>query len=80
MQNYFNQVDDFLPDRMAIHLPSFLINALVYSRMKEELEATGRQVVCQSHFYNLWTTEFPRVSIPKVGGTMHSKLALIRTH
>lgn len=66
MQNYFSQVGDCMPDRMAVHLPSFLTNALVYSRMKDELEASGRQVISQSHFYNLWSSEFPHVSIPKV--------------
>lgn len=66
MQNYFSQIGDYMPDRMVLHLPSFLTNALVYSRMTEELEASGRQVISQSHFYNLWTSEFPHVSIPKV--------------
>lgn len=66
MQQYFSQVGDCMPDRMAIHLPSFLTNASVYSRMKEELEASGQQVISQSHFYSLWSTEFPHVSIPKV--------------
>ena len=66
MRRYFNQVGDHMPDRMAIHLPSFLTNALVYSRMKEELEAKNQTVISVSHFYNLWTTEFPHVSIPKV--------------
>jgi hypothetical protein len=66
MQQYFTQIGDSMPDRMALHLPSFLTNANVYSRMKEELEASGRQVISQSHFYNLWSVEFPHVSIPKV--------------
>ena len=30
IQHYFNQVGDCMPDRMAVHLPSFLTNALVY--------------------------------------------------
>ena len=72
MQNYFSQVGDCMPDCMAVHLPSFLTNALVYSRMKEELEASGRQVISQSHFYNLWSKEFPHVSIPKVCFKLYS--------
>ena len=66
MQNYFSQIGDYMPDHMAVHLPSFLTNLLVYTQMKEELESSGRQVISQSHFYNLWTSEFPHVSIPKV--------------
>ena len=66
MQHYFDQVGDHMPDRMAIHLPSFLTNAAVHLRMKEELESSGRHVNSQSHFYNLWSSEFPHVSIPKV--------------
>lgn len=58
-----------VPDHVAVHLPSFLTNILVYTRMKEDLECSGRQVICQSHFYNLWAAEFPHVSIPKVAMT-----------
>jgi hypothetical protein len=66
MDHYFSQVGDCMPDRMAVHLPSFLTNAAVHLRLKEELEASGRPVISQSHFYNIWSTEFPHVSIPKV--------------
>ena len=66
MRHYFSQVGDCMPDRMALHLPCFLTNATVYARMREELEGSGQQVISQSHFYSLWSTEFPHVSIPKV--------------
>ena len=66
MQHFFDQVGDCMPDRMAVHLPSFMTNQLVYTRMREELEASGRQVISQSHFYSLWSAEFAHVSIPKV--------------
>ena len=66
MRHYFEQVGDHMPDRMAIHLPSFLTNSAVYDRMKEEFEADGHPVISQSHFFNLRRTEFPHVSIPKV--------------
>ena len=66
MHNYFNTVGDHMPDRMAVHLPSFLTSAQVYIRMKEDLEARGQKTICPSHFYNLWQTEFPHVTIPKV--------------
>lgn len=66
MQHYFHQVGDQMPDRMAIHLPSFLTNALVYSRMIDELEIRGDEVISKSQFYNLWTLHFPHVTIPKV--------------
>ena len=69
LHNYFNQVGDHMPDRMAIHLPSFLTTIDIYTRMKEELHASGRPVVCQSHFYNLWSSHFSHVSIPKVCST-----------
>jgi hypothetical protein len=66
MMNYFSQVGDHMPDHMALHLPSFMTSCLVYSRMVEELEASGRKVISKSHFYNLWASDFPHVSIPKV--------------
>lgn len=66
MQYYFQQIGDQMPDRMAIHLPSFLTNVLVYNRMKEELEGRGDEVISQAHFYSLWKDEFSHVTIPKV--------------
>lgn len=66
MEFYFNQVGDHLPDRMAIHLPSFLTNSLVFNRMNEDFTARRLPVISQSHFYKLWATEFPHVTIPKV--------------
>ena len=66
MRQYFEHIGDHMPDRMAIHLPSFLTSSVVYDRMKEEFEAGGHPVISQSHFYNLWKTEFPHVTIPKV--------------
>lgn len=66
MHNYFGQIGDSMPDRMAVHLPSFLTNAAVYMRMKEELEGSSRHVISQSQFYSLWSSEFSHVSIPKV--------------
>lgn len=66
MQLYFDQVGDQIPDRMAIHLLSFLTHGMVYSRMREELEQSGEEVISQSHFYQLWSSEFPHVSVPKV--------------
>lgn len=55
-----------MPDRMAVHLPSYLTNVLVYIRMKEELEGRGEEVISQAHFYSLWKDEFSHVTIPKV--------------
>ena len=66
MQHYFEQVGDQMPNRMAIHLPSFLNTTIIYSRMKEELEERGEEVVCDTQFSRLWKEEFPQVSIPKV--------------
>ena len=66
MQHYFEQIGDQMPNRMAIHLPSFLNTTIVYNRMKEELEERGEEVVCDAQFSCLWKEEFPQVSIPKV--------------
>ena len=66
MRQYFNQIGDHMPDRMAIHLPSFLTHSNVYGRMKEDLESRNKSVISCSHFYNLWTSEFSHVTIPKV--------------
>lgn len=66
MEFYFNQVGDHLPDRMAIHLPSFLTTNLVYRRMSEEFASKKQAIISQSHFYKLWSTEFRHVTIPKV--------------
>lgn len=67
MSNYFETVGDRMPDRMAIYLPSFWTNVNVYKRMAEELESRGQEVISQSHFYDLWQSEFSYVTIPKVG-------------
>lgn len=66
MRLYFDQIGDQMPDRLAVHLPSFLTQAAVYSRMKEEFESRGQPVVSSSHFYGLWGSDFSHVSIPKV--------------
>ena len=59
-----------MPDRMAVHLPSFLNNTLVYNRMKEEFKERREEFVCKSQFLRLWNEEFPQVSIPKVDKVM----------
>lgn len=66
MRLYFEQIGDRMPDRLAIHLPSFLTQSAVYMRMKEDFKTTNQPVVSNSQFHHLWTTEFPHVSIPKV--------------
>ena len=45
MQHYFQQTGDQMPNRMVIHLPSFLNTLLVYNRMKEELEEREEEVI-----------------------------------
>lgn len=66
MQSYFHQIGDQMPDRMAIHLPSFLNNTLVYNRFKEDCEERREEIISQTQFFSLWKAEFPHVSIPKV--------------
>lgn len=66
MQSYFHQIGDQMPDRMAIHLPSFLNNTLVYNRFKEDCEERREEIISQTQFLSLWKAEFPHVSIPKV--------------
>ena len=66
MRLYFGKIGDHMPDRLAIHLPSFLTQSSVFLRMKEEFESTNQPAISSSQFYSLWATEFPRVSIPKV--------------
>lgn len=66
MDLYFNQIGDHLPDKMAIHLPSFLTNKMIYERLISEFRAKGEDHISSSHFYKLWSEEFPHVSIPKV--------------
>ena len=63
MNSYFNQVGDHMPDKLAIHLPSFLTRSLVYERMKEDL---GTDTISSSHFHSLWMSDFSHVTIPKV--------------
>ena len=66
MTRYFRQVGDQLPDRMAVHLPSFLTSSAIYERMKEDFDAGGHSLISRSHFCSLWKSEFSHVSIPKV--------------
>ncbi len=66
MKQFFDKVGDKMPDRLAIHLPSFMTQTSVYSRMKEDLLTQNLPVISSSHFYNLWAADFPHVTIPKV--------------
>ena len=44
MQHYFQQTGDQMPNRMAIHLSSFLNATLIY----KELEEGGEEVICDT--------------------------------
>ena len=75
MRLYFDQIGDHMPDRLAIHLPSFLTQSAVYSRMKEDFEMRSQPVISSSHFYGLWSSEFSHVTIPKVLQGIHYRAA-----
>lgn len=66
MRQFFHKVGDKMPDRLAIHLPSFMTQTSVYSRMREDLSTQNLPVISSSHFYNLWAADFRNVTIPKV--------------
>lgn len=55
-----------MPDSLALHLPSYLDNRMLYHYMKEDFTNLGEEVVCYSQFCRLMKLEFPDVSIPKV--------------
>ena len=56
---------DYLPDKLAIHLPSSMTVKSVYDRMCEE-RITTTSVVSRAQFYNLWKEYYPHVTIPTV--------------
>ena len=69
MDGWFRLVGDQMPDSQMIHLPQFLTREGVYKEMEQEMRMEGmtkQEIVSLSHFYLLWSKQFPRVSIPKV--------------
>jgi len=53
-----------MPDSLAINLPSYLDNRIIYGWMTQDL--TREQTICYSQFCRLMNLDFPDVSIPKV--------------
>ena len=66
MKLTFNRIGDKMPDTLAINLPSYLDNQIIYSYMKEDFAKLGEDVICYSQFCRLMKLEFPDVLIPKV--------------
>ena len=59
------RLGDYLPDKLAIHLPSSMTVKGIFDRMCEEL-ITTTSLVSQAQFYNLWKEYYPHVTIPTV--------------
>jgi len=55
---------DKMPAEERIHLPMCLTREEVYAQMLEE--TSKKNVLSQSHFYKVWSTERPNITIPKV--------------
>lgn len=73
MSSYFKQVGDKRPDKDGIYLPTCLTEKAIHSRMIQELyREEESQAVCLSQFNRLFRTNFPNVTIPKVGNCIHA--------
>ena len=66
MRLFFNRVGDKMPDTLAINLPSYLDNRIIYGYLKDEFSALGEEMICYSQFCRIMKLDFPDVSIPKV--------------
>ena len=67
MTSYFERIGDKRPDKDGIYLPTCLTVKSMYGHMIESLYKDDEEnAVCFSQFSNLYRTEFPNVSIPKV--------------
>lgn len=75
MSSYFERVGDKRPDKDGIYLPTCLTEKAIHSRMIEELyREEESQAVCLSQFNRLFRTNFPNVTIPKVGNCLQNTL------
>ena len=66
LQFFVKAVGDFQPDQKGIHLPSCYNVGGIYKEMEKEFKARGENVVSLSRFYEIWSSHFSEVKIPKV--------------
>ena len=55
-----------MPDSLAINLPSYLDNRIIYGYLKDDLVQRKEQPICYSQFCRIMNKDFPDVFIPKV--------------
>ena len=73
---YFKGIGDRMPDSLAINLPSYLDNRIIYEYLKNDLKQRDEKVICYSQFCRIMRLDFPDVLIPKV--TMKMELVLMQ--
>lgn len=64
---FTDKVEDHMPMKEEIHLPSCLTKADVYTLAKDDLTQRGLQCCKVSTFYSIWSSSFRNVKIPCVG-------------
>ena len=66
MRLFFGRIGDKMPDSLAINLPSYLDNRIIYGYLKDDLAQRKEQPICYSQFCRIMNKDFPDVFIPKV--------------
>lgn len=66
MRLFFGRIGDKMPDSLAINLPSYLDNRIIYGYLKDDLVQRKEQPICYSQFCRIMNKDFPDVFIPKV--------------
>ena len=64
MELLFGRIGDKMPDSLAINLPSYLDNRIIYGWMTQDL--SREQTICYSQFCRIMNLDFPDVSLPKI--------------
>lgn len=62
MRLFFNRVGDKMPDTLAINLPSYLDNRIIYGYLKDGFSPLGEKIICYSQFCCIKNFDFPDVS------------------
>ena len=77
MELFFSRIGDRMPDTLAIYLPSYLDNRIIYSYLKNDMAQQLEEPICYSQFCRLMIQDFPDVSIPKVTSDLIKRVAAI---
>lgn len=71
LEFFVDCVGQHQPDQSTIHLPSCFSISSIYKQMVEENNGFGIESVGLSHYYHVFHSYFPNVTIPKVSSVLN---------